>query len=178
MKWQGVGGLFAAGDTATVNVTVTTVSAINFTDNNINFGNGTVDSGKDYAVLESNGTSAVDGSWDWGSPDNISMENVGNQNLTLNFSFADDADSLVGGTSSNNEYSFMLSSEEAASACTEDGITKNQWYPANTSGKWICSNYNIDDAADELTFDIRVKIPSDSRVNNLGSTITAYAHAV
>ena len=158
-------------DTAVVNVTIDSQAALNFTVDFIDFSNGTVNGGSSGAILNTNGTSTIDGSW---TPitSNLTLENIGNINLTLELYSSVNADDFLGGT--NPEFQYMLTEDEANS-CNgvidlADGAT---YYEINTTNFTVCSEFPFADSQDQLAIDIRLYIPSDSYIGERTATITA-----
>lgn len=158
-------------DTAVVNVTIDTSAAINFTVDYLDFGNGTVDNGQPGAYLYTNGTAPIDGSWSTVT-DNLTLENIGNTNLTLWIYADNDADGFLGGT--NPEFKYAVSEDEvgACNGATDlaDGST---FYDINTSNFTICSEFPFDNSRDQLALDIMLFIPEDSYIGERIATIVA-----
>jgi hypothetical protein len=160
--------------TATVNVTVSAQTWINFTTNNINFGTGTV-TGSNNATLESNGSAATRGSWTWTAA-NFVLENIGNTNVTLDLKTGQNATSLLGGTPANAAYQYAVSNNEPGS-CANSDITLNQWYDVNTTdpGTRLCGNFTFINTNDTINITVRLVIPTDSIQGALSDTFTAKA---
>jgi hypothetical protein len=148
-------------DTAVVNVTITSVTKINFTTDFIDFGAGSVTLGKNYAILLSNGTAATDGSWTWGAK-NFVLENIGNTNVTVDLKTGKNATSFLGGTPSNAAYQYAIKDNEASSCTT--GVTQGSWNNVNTTdpGTRICGKFTYMDTADSVNITVKLQIPSDS----------------
>ncbi|VVB78290.1 Uncharacterised protein [uncultured archaeon] len=161
-------------DTAVVNVTVSATAAINFTTDFINFGSGGVSDGSSSAMLESNGTAAVGGSWNWGSAQNFTLENIGNVNVSLDLKTSKTAATFIGGFLP--QYNFTVRDTETGS-CLQPGTTLGVWQSVNTTGDGtkICGNFTPEGAHDKITIDVRLVIPSDSFSGNeaLTDTFTA-----
>lgn len=157
-----------ATEDATVNVTVTSSADINFTTENINFGAGTVDAGKEYAIVASNNT-VTDGGWtpiDQG----LVVENIGNVNVTFNVTFGKTAAEFIGGT--DPVYQFMVSENEEGSCIVTGGFELDTFTATSTSPIDVCNPFPKTDTSDELRFDIYLKIPSDSLTGALGDVVT------
>ncbi len=165
-----------ATDTGTVNLSVQTSAAINFTTDNINWGSGVVDSGADSAQLCTNNGTVVDGNWTPVS-DPFVVEHIGNVNVTLNINFSNDADSFLGGTSPSYQYN-ITNKEDGACDVGATGFTLNTWEDASTTAADICDVFGKDAGADEIEIDICLTVPSDSLTGSRGSVITMTAEAV
>ena len=86
----------AVTNEAVVNVTVSESAAINFTVALVEFGSGSVNNGSAGATLET-GSAPVEGTWE-GTKGALTLENIGNVNVTLNLSANEAAQVYLGGT--------------------------------------------------------------------------------
>jgi hypothetical protein len=170
---------YAIESTGVVNVTINQLASINFTTDFINFGNGSVNGGSSTAILESNDTGAIGGTWNWTAPQHFILENVGNVNVILNLKTDQDAITFLGGTSP--AYQYAVRDSEVAS-CTTGTINFDQWYDVNASisgsGTQICNSFTFTDSHDLITIDVKLVIPSDSSAGNLTDIFTATATAL
>ncbi len=155
--------------TGTVNLTVDTISSVNFTISDIDWGSGAFDDGAGYALLVSNGT-VENGNWTPVS-DGFVIENNGNVGLIFNLSFGKNASELIGG--SGPEYLFKVSDVESGSCTPASGFNLDQWYNISTESVSICSNFNSTDLNDLIKIDLYLKIPSNSKSGSLNDTLTA-----
>lgn len=153
-----------ATEEGTVNITVTTVAAINITQaagvagsKGLNWGSGSVAVGGDRAILVSNGT-VVGGSW---SPvsSGFRVENIGNVNVSLSVSSNVNANTFIGGTSP--EFKFAVANEEAGS-CTFDAVSEGVFTDLSSTPVSVCSVFSMYHDRDEINVDIWLSIPSDS----------------
>jgi hypothetical protein len=158
-----------ATDTATVNVSVSSTASINFTVENVNWGTGSVDDGKigatlDTANTKTNGTdfTAVE------TP--LTIENVGNVNVSINLSTNTNASDFIGGT--NPYFRFNVTDNEAGSCNSTDTAS---FTDLNESAILICQNLQFGQANDAIDLHIKIFIPSDSHTGARGQTITALA---
>ncbi len=156
-------------DTAVVNVTVTSQTAINFTSDFVNFGSGAVTAGTASATLDTDGTS-TGGSW-VPVTDNFTLENIGNTNVQLNLSVGKTPAQFIGGTTPS--YQFKFDNNEADS-CTNVADTST-WIDTSTAGSNLCSLFSFNDANDTVTIGVKLVIPSDSLAGGLTDTWTATA---
>ena len=69
-----------ATDAGTVNITIVSTAAINFTNQNVNFGAGAVDNLELIANLYTNNNSVSDGNWT-SVPSGLVLRNIGNINV-------------------------------------------------------------------------------------------------
>jgi hypothetical protein len=160
-------------DTATVNVTIDSTAAINFTVDSLNFGSGGVTTGKPYATINSEGT-VTDGSW---SPtnQNLTLENIGNRNVTLYLSAGMTAAAYLGGK--DPLYQFKFNNAEAGS-CVNASAT-NVWINTSTGeGVYLCSNFLAEESKDSINIGVQLVIPSDSMTGLRSDTWTATATAI
>lgn len=159
-------GFATVTDTAIVNVTIESSAAINFTVAFVDFGNGTVNGGQAGATLNTE-NSVTDGDWTPISS-GLTLENIGNVNVTLGFSSDKDADAYLGGT--NPTFKYKLTVDEAG-ACSDNGASS--YTEINTTNFNVCTTFPFADAMDQVSIDIELYIPSDSKVGEQTATITA-----
>ncbi|MDP2946666.1 MAG: hypothetical protein Q8N88_00990 [Nanoarchaeota archaeon] len=161
-------GYAATTDTAVVNVTVSTSGAINFTVDFINFGTGSVDSGKAGALLNTE-NSVTNGSWTPISTPLV-LENIGNVNVTLALASSKNASSFIGGLAPTFKVKVADKSGEAGSCVTPGASSYTELTTANLT---VCSPLQFNNSLDEVDIDIQLYIPSDSSSGGLTTTITA-----
>ena len=164
---------FALTSTGTVNLTISTSAAINFTTNNINWGTGNLNNGTTQAVLDTSAGTVTNGSWTTVSQ-GFRIENYGNVNLSVNLNAGKDAAAFIGGT--NPSYQFNVSNNEASS-CTSS-LTLGSWYDLNTTSTQICSLFSFLDASDLIKVDIKLIVPYNAKTGALGDIVTATATAL
>ena len=159
-----------ATDTGTVNITIDTNTAVNFTTDNVDFGSGAVDALKDFAVMSTESSCSGDNcstnSWD--QPSAFVIENIGNINVTANVSFSTDADGLLAGSSPEFQYKM---SETTTDSCVGT-LSAGTYRDANTTETSVCDNFGFYDDDDELSMDIRLLIPYDSNTGDLGAVVS------
>ncbi len=160
-------------DTAQVNVTIESTANLQFTDAVINFSSGRVDVGQASATLISNHTEATNGNWTW-SADELTLENLGNVNLTVNLKSDKTADSLLNGTSPVFQYS-VNSSERSSCVQQEGGITLIAWNDVNVTGLGtvICNPMGFENHKDLVTIYVKLVVPSDAAIGSRVATFTA-----
>ncbi len=150
------------------NLTVLTVANINFTTAVVMWGAGAVDTGKTFATLDTE-NNVVDGNWTQVNTP-LTLENIGNVNVSLQLKAGKSAADFIGGTSP--AYTWKVS--DAASntgACTGNQITT---YTATaTSDTATCTSFLVVDTSDAIDIDINITVPYDSKKGLLSDTITA-----
>ena len=156
---------FATTDTAGVNLTISSLAEVNFTIDEINWGTGTVVSGKTSCTLDSysNPIDTVNCSSFTAQPDGLVLENIGNKNVTLNITTGKTAATFPGGT--NPVYQFNVSDKDPNSCAGSWEIVQGAWQDAQVTNLSICNETNgfgSEAANDELYIDVRVVIPSDA----------------
>lgn len=166
-------GHATATDTAQVNVTITSTTAINFTVDSLNFGSGAVTTGAPSATINTDG-SVTGGSWTPISS-NLTLENIGNTNVSLSLSSGMTAAQYIGGTSP--AYKFKFSSAETGS-CVNASPTGVWIDTATGAGVNLCTNFQNDAAKDTINIGVQLTIPSDSLSGVRSDTFTATATSV
>lgn len=161
-------------DSAIVNVTISSTTAINFTTNLLNLGSGTVNVGSAAATIDSDGN--VAGGTGWGNTGNLTLENIGNTNVSLDISFGKSAAEYIGGTSP--EYYFKFNNKEAGSCTPASGKSLDSWIATTKTNTTICSSFSFEDNKDEINIGIKLVIPSDSIAGTRSDVVTATATTV
>lgn len=149
-----------------VNITITSTTSINITHaggteglKNIDWGSGTVDTGKTYAILSSNNT-IYQGSWGAKNGGFI-VVNIGNTNVTLNITSDVDADDFIGGDTVTPLFQYNVSNY-VADSCLIWNVTEATYYdfPKTATGDLVCSNFQT--SPDQLRIDVLLRIPDNS----------------
>lgn len=168
---------FAAGS-GTINLSIESVVTINFTTDIINWSSGMVAAGNQNATLCTswyNLSNVSNGNWT-GNTAGLIIENIGNNNVSLNISAGKDAAELLGGTSPL--YQLNFTNVEPNSCLNFTGGTDQLTYlgsfqTANTTQRIFCGKLSPADGSDSLRIDVKLVIPSNSKVGTLSDTITA-----
>lgn len=156
-------------DTAVVNVTISSTTAINFTTDFLNLGSGIVNVGSTHATIDSDGN--VVGGTGWGQTGNLILENIGNENAEIKIAFGKSAQDYLGGSSPGYQFKFL---DNEAGSCTN--ITQmDSWIDTSTEGTIICSSLSYGDSSDTIKLGIRLVIPSDAIPGIRTDTVTATA---
>jgi len=164
----------------TANLTVESKTSINFSTNIIDWGSGSVDVGEDNATLNTvaGADNVVNGNWTSNTAGLI-IENIGNQNVTLDLKGGKTAQTFFGGTNPSYQYNASNSEEDSCTFNIVEGAFQdvNITGPAGTR---VCNVFNVLDSADTIRIDIRVVIPSDATQTGsaIGDILTATATAV
>jgi hypothetical protein len=160
-----------ATEEGTVNITISSVAAINITQadgvvgsKGLNWGAGSVSGA--YSVLVSNGTVF---SGTWSSVDSgFLVENIGNVNVSLTVSSDVNAAEFLGGSSP--EFKFAVTNNESGS-CIFDAVVEGEFNDLSSTPTSACSIFQKSDDVDELNVDIWLKIPSDSFTGDRNSVL-------
>ena len=171
----------AATSTGEANLTVETITSINFTTRAINFGSGRVNDGSASAYLDVNAGTVVRGNWT-AVAGALSIQNIGNLNVSLNLSVTKTAATFIGGTSP--VYQWNVTNSEASSCVNLSGGSGNNlshlgvyYNPNTTSANW-CPLFQFIDSKDQMNISFNLTVPSDSITGALGDVVTATALAL
>lgn len=160
--------------TGTLNLTVESKTNINFTTNVVNWGTGQVSPGFSFATLNTaaGANNVTGGNWTgntWG----LVIENLGNQNVTLDLAATKTAATFVGGT--NAGYMWNVTNVETNSCLPN--ITLGAWWNVNATAR-VCSVFYFAVNNDTIRIDFNVTIPDSAAPQVASDTITATATAV
>jgi len=159
-----VGGIVTMGITETVDMSFTTLT--------LDWGAGAVDSGSEYAVLDSDAGTVVNGTWISNSGELV-LENTGTEDVELDLKSSVNAEELVGGSSPSFKWKIA---EMAAGSCVDINDTVFIDVTTTGSGKRICNIFYADDIKDDIKIDFRLVVPSDTDFEGVQTaTITATA---
>lgn len=196
-KLNDLGGVFSltgAATTGTAKFNITTDLQINVTDNIINAKNGSVDSGNDYATIDSWANSSTNGDWAFTGTDNLMViENIGNQyvNLTVQSNYNSSGylcQDQTEGTNCNllghaefswkadetGTYASGATAGETDSCLGTITSTYTEFAAANTEAV-VCTKMDTATAANELAFGVEIVVPSDAYGEKIATlTFTAY----
>ena len=164
-------------DTATINLTVESSLAINFTTDNINWGSGKVSGGSPNATLDTSaGANNVSGGNWTGNTAGLIIANIGNVIVNLSLKSGKNATTLLAGSSPYYQYN-VTNNEGASCIRNSTGFAFGLYYDVNTTGDGtlLCDIFNYTDTNDTMRIDIRLVVPSDSVTGALSDTITATA---
>jgi len=160
----------------TVNVSISTSAAINFTTSLVNWGSGNVNNGSLLAVLDTSAGTVTNGTW---TPvtTGFKIENYGNVNVSLSLKTGLNASGFIGGTSPLYQYNVTNNETSSCINSTALGV----WQDVNAtapSGTLFCSLFSFLDSSDLIRVDIKLAIPYNSKTDTLTDTLTATATAL
>ncbi len=163
------------GTSGFVNVTISNWTNLNVTAVDCDFGSGAVNASYTYAILASNSTIT---NWNGtGETTNMSIQNDGNVNITVNVSSGKNTSTFLGG-GTRQAYKIFAGNKDGV-ACT--GIPTAALYPGieiNTSGNaQICSNLSPLDTADEMWVGCYLEIADNTPPGSKTDTWTFTAAA-
>lgn len=180
---------FASQANATVNLTVSTLLSLNFTNATILWGSGTFNAGSTRANLTTSGAggtvSAVGGTWsitDTNGSAGFVLENLGNVNATVHIMSGKTASTFIGGTSP--AYKYNVTNIESSSCLNNTGgtttggngglIDLGLFADANATnpGTPICGRFQFIDSADAIRIGIHLSVPYDSLNGTLTDAFT------
>ncbi len=172
---------FSGRVTGEANLTIEAVASINFTRNSLNWQSGRVNNGFTVAYLDTAAGTVKNGNWT-AVTSGLKIENLGNVNVSLNFSVTKTAATFIGGTGPS--FKWNVTNDEVGSCVNLSGGTGNNlshlgiYYDPNTSSANWCPLFQFIDSKDVMNISINLTIPSDSITGTLGDVITASAVAV
>ena len=159
-------------DTGALQVTVSELTAINFTDDVINWGTGNVKEGYTYCEMDTEGNMGSGCEGFTNQNNGFTIENIGNVDVILQLATGKNADELIGG--SNPLYQYKVVEAESGSC---DGLYPSTYTNVNSTspGDTICSAFYAEDRMDSVYIHVKVRIPSDAPPGTKSDTFTATA---
>ncbi len=160
-----------ATEEGSANLTIESSVDINFSVDSVNWGSGRITAGESSAILVSNGT-VVNGNWTV-VEDGLRLQNLGNQNVTINLTAHKTDAEFIGGT--NPEYQWNISNY-IADSCTEFDVPLGDYWDVNKTPAepMVCDPLQFG-SSNTVEIDIRLYIPLDSSQGALSDYITATA---
>jgi hypothetical protein len=161
---------------ATINLTVLSTVAINFTTNNINFGTGFVNPGFNNATLDSSGGAVINGQGFTPNTAGLVLENIGNSNVSLQIKTGKNAAGFFG-IATNAAYQYNVTNVEANSCINATDFDLGTYYDVNTSsdGTLVCSVFPFENSGDSIRIDIKLVVPYNSINGSLSDQIIVTA---
>ena len=180
-KYQKISEITGFGTSGYVNVTVATVVSVNFTQDTINWGAGSLDNGQNNAsLLAANaGPVVTRGNWSTSGITPLALENIGTTNVTIKLSSDKNATGLFAGSEGNRRYQLNVTSSDAG-ACNGALVSNlSLWRDPNITspGDQYCSQLGYIDTQDQINISIILAVPYDGSTGALSSTLTATAAA-
>lgn len=178
-KYSKISELTGFGTSGYVNVTVATLVSVNFTQDTINWGAGSITTGQNNASLlvTDGGATATRGNWSTTGIKPLAIENIGTVNITLKISSDKNATGLFAGSAGNRRYQINVSNTDAAS-CNGGAINNlSLWVEPNLTspGDQYCTQMGYLDTQDQVNISVILVIPYDGSSGALSSTLTATA---
>jgi len=172
-------GAVTETDTGSVSATVESVTAINLTNGTINWGTGRVADGYSTCSLNSNDGTTIGCNNFSGQSIGFIVENIGNQNVSLNITSTQGSNAFIGGTAATYMWQIFNGTEEG-SCLNRSGIDGPDFevmidgsFASVTSGTTeACPWFLAEDGSDQLELDISIGIPADAGAGALSDTIT------
>jgi len=168
VKHSGYAGV--AFGTAVINIT--SGLSITLIDLNISLGNGTIDQSSDFAILESTGADAVNGTW---APvnDPFVLENGGNVYANITITAAVDASTWFGGTPTYAAMYFNYTEYEENSCLLHPAVGHGTWAALpSLDENQTCQKLNFSESSDAMRIDIRLHVPADAPPGKKENSIT------
>jgi hypothetical protein len=162
-----------AGNTGTLSGTLGTTTAINFTNNTVNFGTITVPGMTPSCEVDTETHTNCSGAT---APANgFVVENTGNKDVSLQLATGKNASDLLGGTTP--KYQWKVSNTTEANSCTG---AANAYIDVNKSspGTVICTNFSAYSTRDVVDIAVKLVVPSDGAPGSISDTFTATATAM
>jgi len=157
-----------------LNFVFISAAEVSFTSFSVSWGNGMVNSGADYAILDSESNQVINGSW---TPTNdfFVLENIGEENVTLNLKSDINASDFIGGTNSSFKWKVI----DSVSSCINASNTEFTEVNTTEDGARICDVFYNEDLTDEIKIYFKLTIPSDAtKTGGSSATITALIRAI
>lgn len=154
-----VSGFATSEENATAAVEILAVTAINWTENSIDWGAGAVATGMQNATLNSSGAlgNVTEGNWS-NNNGSLFLENIGGDDVTLTLQADQGADALIGGTSPT----FMWQAADSESTSCIEINWSDFTEVSNSTADLFCNPLNSSDSQDMVTLDFYIRIPSDA----------------
>jgi len=178
-----ISGAAIEQDTATLTATIETTTAINFTYETLNWSTGQIASGNANCTLATNDTSLDSGCKNFSVISRpLQIDNLGNQNVSLNLSTGKTGITLFGGSANLDSYMWAMGENETGVCLTAggsgNGFENTTWSSVSTDPITACPWFNAGDTKDSIHLDIKLVIPSDASTGTLSDTITAVAETI
>ena len=148
----------ASNQTGTVNVTISSYGALNFTTATLDFGVGGVNNGQAGATIDSEGNQG-EGTWTAQNGELV-LENIGNVNVSLTLNSNNTAADFIGGVSPT--FKAKVSNKTGnAFACTGAG-NFSTYQAINLSLTRTCTTFGYESGVDEIEINFQLYIPNDA----------------
>lgn len=159
-----------ATESGTAEFNITSVVSIRMVDNLINWGDGAVDAGEDYAWVDSEGNSGNDTAAPFTTQSNgLIVENDGNVDVNLTVASSKDASTFPGGDATNRDFEWKIKNPGTRDNTGTCAIST--YADVATTNTSACSNLTSEDSGDRVELDLYVQIPSDVAPGSQSTTI-------
>ena len=159
-----------AAATGTLAADLNSTTAINFTVDSINFGSVAVPEGWPSCQIDSESNTNCTAS---PPSDGFTVENIGNENVSLQLATGKDAADLLGGTGPKYQWKVTDKDTDACTGAAGAYVDVNKTSP----GTEICSVFFKEPTKDEIYIDVLLVVPSDAVPGAKSDTFTATATA-
>ena len=153
----------ATFDTGIVNVTIQATTDINFVNDNVDFGSGTIILGGLNTSLNTSdtGLGGNNNPNGFANPGPFQIRNDGNVDVNITINSSNTASSFIGGT---NPGYYAIGTPVGTDEGCLNNLTNNDtaFYGVTGTALLICDNLTYADAADTLNISIFLDIPSDA----------------
>ncbi len=161
------------GSSGFVNLTVNTLTSINITATDCDFGSGYINVGSTSALLESNGTVT---NWSGaGTVYSLVVRNDGNKNITVNVSSGKTLSDFYGGNCSGGGCTYQFWSADNESGSCVSGLVAYPGANMDTTNITACSEMDNLDGTDELLVHCRLALYQSIPVGAKTDTWTFWA---
>jgi hypothetical protein len=146
-KFSKISQITGFGTSGYVNVTVATVVSVNFTQDTINWGAGSITAGQNNAsliVTDNTGGVVARGNWSTTGIKPLALENIGSTNVTIKISSDKDDSTLFGGTAAERRYQINVSNTDSG-ACNGALVSNlSLWRNPNLTSQETNTAHNLD----------------------------------
>ena len=175
-------------ETSTASFEISGVTDINWSNSSLDWGVGYVDELPGPAELNSNHTNAScntdvppDGSVPNGSwqclPNDLILQNIGNEYVNVTISCDNDANSFVGGTVGVPYFQWFFW-ENASNTCNYLNASGSFEEITINTNQTICTTFNNTQSFDKIYMDVRLVVPNDAFTGARTATFMASAETV
>jgi hypothetical protein len=166
-----------------VNLTIGGSAELNFTKASVDWGGGIVNGTGAAALTTLRINNVTGGNWTLQTAGGHQIENIGNFNLSVNISAAQNGADMIGGTGADLRWNFSTHDEpnSCLNSTGQPGATTpsrgfplilNIWHGVNTSSIVFCEVFQYVSDADIIRIDYNATVPDDALPGLKNNTIT------
>ncbi len=179
-KYSKVGQLTGfTGSSGFVNVTVSAVISVNFSQDAIVWGVGSITAGNNNASLlvTDGGATVTRGNWSTVGVTPLALQNIGSVNVSLKIASDKNETGLFGGATPGHRAYLLNFTQGDSAGCLNDTINLFAWYSANATspGVKVCSQLGFLNTHHQLNMSVYLAVPYDGTTGVLTSVLTATA---